>query len=111
MVVAEAKSLQLVGSLPSVIEAGTPFSLTFNVMDKDGVHLTDGTDSVVFGELQVAWENDTVLFYEKIDEEELVLFKEMVNTVKKLKAAKSATFDLLFSEIIFLILNNTVIHV
>ena len=82
MVVAEAKSLQLVGSLPTAIEAGTPFSLTFNVLDKDGVHLTDGTDSVVFGELQVAWENDTVLFYEKIDEEELVLFKEMVNTVK-----------------------------
>ena len=101
MVVAEAKSLQLVGSLPSVIEAGTPFSLTFNVMDKDGVHLTDGTDSVVFGELQVAWENDTVLFYEKIDEEELVLFKEMVNTVNNLTLnAQIATKVLCFSRLL-----------
>ena len=78
---AEARSLQLVGSVPATVFAGTSFSLTFNILDKDGVKLTDGTDSVLFGEMQVAWENDTVLMYEKIEEEEMILFQEMVNTI------------------------------
>ena len=78
MFIAEAKSIELVGSLPATVEASTPFSLTFNLLDKDGVQLTDGTDSVLFGELQIAWENDTVLIYDRINKED-ILFKEMVS--------------------------------
>ena len=69
--------MTLVGSLPATVEAGTPFSLTFNIMDKDGVHLTTGSDSVLFGEIHVAVENDTMLIYDRINRED-ILFQEMV---------------------------------
>ena len=75
----EARGIEIVAPFaPTTIEAGEPFNLTFNILDKTGSVLTNGTDSVLFGELQIAWENDTKLIYDRINRED-IQFKEMVN--------------------------------
>ena len=84
----EARTINNVTAIPTTVEAGTPFSIDFEILDKNGARLTTGTDSVLFGELQVAWENDTVLIYDRINRED-ILFQEMVGYVRFIFSSSS----------------------
>ena len=76
----EARTINAASVIPTTIEAGTPFSIDFELLDKTGSRLTTGTDSCLYGELQIAWQNDTVIIYDRINRED-ILFKEFVSTI------------------------------